>query len=56
MDELILRHLNGEATDVEQRRLENWREASPGNEVRFLEARAIWNGPGALPRGPTPRP
>jgi len=48
MDELILRHLNGEATDVEERRLENWRGASSDNEVRFQEVQAIWDGLGSV--------
>jgi transmembrane sensor len=48
MDELILRHLNGEATDVEQRRLEHWREAAPANEGRFREVQAVWSGLGSV--------
>lgn len=53
MDELILRHLNGEATDVEQHRLEKWRAASAENEARYREARAVWQGLGSVrtPRG-----
>jgi transmembrane sensor len=48
MDELILRHLSGEATDVEQRRLEHWRAASSANEVRFREVQAVWSGLGTV--------
>lgn len=43
MDELILRHLSGETTDVERHRLEKWRESSPTNESRFQELRALWD-------------
>ncbi len=43
MDELILKYLSGEATDLEVHRLEKWREADPGNEVRVREARALWD-------------
>lgn len=50
MDELILRQLNGEVTDVEQHRLEKWRAASPGNEGRYQEVRALWEGLGTLSR------
>ena len=48
MDELILRHLNGEATDVERHRLEKWRASSPGNEGRYRELRAVWDGLGSV--------
>lgn len=48
MDEMILRHLNGEATDVEQHRLEKWRAASPENDARYREAKAVWDGLGSV--------
>jgi len=51
MDELILRHLGGEATDVEVHRLDKWRAASPENELHFQEMAALWEGLGRLPRG-----
>jgi transmembrane sensor len=57
MDELILRYLNGEATDVETHRLEKWRAAAPDNETRFQEAHALWSALGQVlphPRQPHP--
>lgn len=48
MDDLILRHLNGEATDVEQHRLEKWRSASEANEVRYRELETLWEGLGRV--------
>ncbi len=57
MDELILRYLNGEASDMEVHRLEKWREADPGNEVRVREVRALWDALGQVrPRSLAPRP
>ncbi len=58
MDELILKYLGGEATDVEVRRLKDWRAASPENERRVRELEAIWAGLGRIPtatHGPRPR-
>lgn len=52
MDDLILRYLNGEATDVEERRLEKWREDSSENQARYQEAQALW---AAMGRIETPR-
>ena len=48
MDELILRHLSGEATDVEVHRLDKWRAASAENEAHFREVDALWEGLGRL--------
>ncbi len=48
MDEVILRHLSREATDVEEHRLDKWRAASPENEGRFQELRALWEGLGRV--------
>ncbi|MGD8321945.1 MAG: FecR domain-containing protein [Gemmatimonadota bacterium] len=44
MDELILRHLAGETTDVEKHRLEKWRASSPANEAWFQETQILWKG------------
>jgi len=57
MDELILRYLNGEATDMEVHRLERWRASDPGNEARVREARALWDALGHVRAHPlAPRP
>ena len=50
MDELILRHLSGEATDVEEHRFERWRTASVENEARYREMSALWEGLGTVAR------
>jgi transmembrane sensor len=50
MDEVILKVLNGDATDGERLRLAQWREASPENEMRFLELESVWDGLGRLTR------
>ncbi len=42
MDELILRHLAGRATDLEARRLERWYAESAENRRRVDELRAVW--------------
>jgi ferric-dicitrate binding protein FerR (iron transport regulator) len=44
MDEVILRHLCGEATDVDRGRLDEWRTASPENEIRFRQLQVLWGG------------
>lgn len=46
MDELILRYLSGRATDVEVRRVEKWRDASPGNAGRLREMGDLWEALG----------
>ncbi|MEQ8329697.1 MAG: FecR domain-containing protein [Longimicrobiales bacterium] len=42
MDELILKHLRGETSDIEARQVERWRSASPANERTFRETKAVW--------------
>ena len=42
MDELVVKHLRGEATEFEERRLEQWRAGSPKNERQFKEIRSVW--------------
>jgi transmembrane sensor len=44
MDDVILRHLCGEATDGDRRALEEWRAASPENEIQFRRLQALWQG------------
>lgn len=55
MDDVILRFLNGEATDVEQRRLEKWRMESPDHGRRYQAIVAVWEGLGQVstPRAAT---
>jgi transmembrane sensor len=48
MDDVILRHLCGEATDGDVRALEEWRAASPENDIRFRRLQALWEGLGNL--------
>jgi transmembrane sensor len=48
MDDLILRHLGGEATDVDEHRLERWRAASEANEARYRELEGLWSGLGRI--------
>ena len=50
MDELILRQLNGEATDVEEHRIEKWRVVSFENEARYREMSVLWEGLGTVVR------
>lgn len=42
MDELILLSLEGHATPDQEQELTRWRAASPTNEFRFQELRAVW--------------
>ena len=44
MDELILRYLDGQATDVERHRVDKWRRASSDNEAWFQETQFLWDG------------
>jgi transmembrane sensor len=46
VDEIVLRYLDGTATDVERHRVEKWRRAAPENETQFCEIEAIWEGLG----------
>ena len=46
MDELILRYLSGDATDVELRRVEKWRHASADNARHVRELTALWEALG----------
>lgn len=57
MDELIVRRLRGEATDIEARQLDRWRAESPENEREYGAFIDLWSRtsePGTLPVGPTP--
>ena len=57
MDELILKYLSGDATDVERHRIEKWRESSADHDSRFREIEVLWTGLGqATPRRSSPRP
>ncbi len=58
MDELILKQLEGRATDIEARRVEQWRHASAENERAYRETRAVWEiaGLAAPPETATPPP
>jgi transmembrane sensor len=59
VDELIARALSGEASELERRKLDRWREASPGNERVYRDARAAWTAvrrPGAEAVGAPPEP
>jgi transmembrane sensor len=42
MDERIVKHLRGEATEFEARQLERWRSESPANEREFEDAANLW--------------
>ncbi len=42
MDELIVRLLRGESSDIEARQVERWRATAPENERSFQETRAVW--------------
>lgn len=42
IETLLLRVLQGEATEAEQAELRRWREASPENEARFRERERLW--------------
>lgn len=55
MDELIVKKLRGEATDLEVRRLERWRSASPGNERDYRTFKNLWDASGE-PEKPVVRP
>lgn len=47
MDELIVRSLQGDLSDIEARRVAQWRAASDENGRRFEEIRAVWELTGA---------
>lgn len=61
MEEVIAKVLSGEANEIEQRKLERWRAASPDNERTFQELAHAWNltGPRGLaveiPPAPSPQ-
>jgi transmembrane sensor len=61
VEEVIARVLSGEASEIEQRKLERWRAASPENERTFQEMAHAWNltGPRGLalevPPAPSPQ-
>lgn len=53
MDELIVKQLLGEATDIELRRLASWRAAAPDNEQTYRDFVALWDQSGEAVR-PSP--
>jgi len=57
MDELILKRLRGEATDIEVRQLDHWRAESPENDLSYSAFHSLWKGAGepeAPAVGPAP--
>lgn len=55
MDEVIARALSGEADEIELRRLDQWRRASPDNERRYQDLARVWSlGSLERPLGPVP--
>ncbi|HKJ01554.1 MAG TPA: FecR domain-containing protein [Longimicrobiales bacterium] len=53
MDDLILKVVTGNATDLECHQVERWRRESAANERRYQEERRLWDAVGALPRAGT---
>ena len=56
MDELIVKVLNGEATDFELRQLERWRSASRNHESEFQSLKALWARSSEVPLVEVPAP
>lgn len=56
VDEIILRFLQGRATEVEQARLRRWRRASAENEARFERFERIWAATELADGPPVPLP
>ncbi|GMV07849.1 MAG: hypothetical protein AMXMBFR53_41240 [Gemmatimonadota bacterium] len=57
MDELILKVLSGNATDLELRQVERWRQEAPGNERAYRARKALWGALDAVsPDGAAPTP
>jgi transmembrane sensor len=56
MDDLIVRRLRGEATDIEIRRLDQWRAAAEENERAYREVVRLWERSGELTRTGVPSP
>ncbi len=57
MEELIVRVLSGEATELEVRRLEVWRAESPEHERTYTHMQRVWQVTGAPPaERPVPPP
>ena len=57
MDELIVKELRGQATDIETRQLRSWRSASEENERKYREVVRFWRRIETLPPvevGPAP--
>lgn len=55
VDELIVRALQGAASEAEERLLDAWRNASPGNERYFRETERVWASGAGLRSGGKPR-
>jgi transmembrane sensor len=56
LDELIIRALQGRATDEEVERLQDWRDEAEENEARFRSFAAVWRATPQQPRQIAPRP
>ncbi len=56
MEELIVRVLSGEATELEVRRLEVWRAESPEHERTYTQMQRVWQVTGAPPAERAQRP
>lgn len=58
MDDLILRSLQDDISDLDQRKLKKWRDASPENERHYRQLANLWavDIPPALPGSPPTRP
>jgi len=59
MNDLIVKHLSGTATDIEERTLERWRAESPDNEAEYRSVEALWGLVGddaAAPNGAAAQP
>ncbi len=56
MDELIVKQLEGRATDIEARRIDQWRRASAENERAWQEAREVWELMGSAAPAPSGTP
>lgn len=56
MDELIVRRLRGEATDIEARRLDQWRAEASEHEEVYREVARLWERSGELTQPSVPSP
>lgn len=57
MEDIILRSLQGETGDLEERILRKWRHESPANEKLYQRTAEVWRRtPSGRPMGPPPGP